>query len=95
VRQLCGVMPILSRNAREKYFGDMKPIVFATIAMAVSVAASSLWIGCFIPISTFSLLKRALNMYGAICFLGFAVVYHWVPETKGKTLEQIERELVD
>jgi MFS transporter, SP family, xylose:H+ symportor len=69
--------------------------------VAVSIAASSLWIGCFILISTFPLLKRALNMYGAfwlygaICFVGFAVVYRWVPETKGKTLEQIERELVD
>ena len=34
-------------------------------------------------------------LYGHICFLGFVVVYRRVPETKGKTLEQIERELVD
>jgi SP family sugar porter-like MFS transporter len=34
-------------------------------------------------------------LYGVICFLGFGVVYWRVPETKGKTLEQIERELVD
>ena len=68
---------------------------------AVSVAASSLWIACFILTYTFPLLKASVGMsgafwlYGAICFLGFAVVYRQVPETKGKTLEQIERELVD
>ncbi|MCC6123328.1 MAG: sugar porter family MFS transporter [Pirellulales bacterium] len=68
---------------------------------AVSVAASSLWIACFILTYTFPLLKAFLGisgtfwLYGGICFLGFVVVYRRVPETKGKTLEQIERELVD
>jgi MFS transporter, SP family, arabinose:H+ symporter len=69
--------------------------------VAVSVAASSLWMACFVLTYTFPLLKASLGMsgtfwlYGAICFLGFVVVYRQVPETKGKTLEQIERELVD
>ncbi len=68
---------------------------------AVAVAASSLWIACFVLTYTFPFLKASLGMsgtfwlYGAICFLGFVVVYRRVPETKGKTLEQIERELVD
>ena len=68
---------------------------------AVSVCASSLWIACFILTYTFPLLEKALRisgtfwLYGAICLLGFVVVYLRVPETKGKTLEQIERELVD
>lgn len=73
---------------------------------AVSVAASSLWIACFALNYTFPFLKehlgkgnigmaRTIWLYGAICFLGFVIVYARVPETKGKTLEQIERELVD
>jgi SP family sugar porter-like MFS transporter len=33
-------------------------------------------------------------LYGAICLIGFVVIYWKLPETKGKTLEQIERELV-
>jgi SP family sugar porter-like MFS transporter len=33
-------------------------------------------------------------MYAGICGAGFTVIWLRVPETKGKTLEQIERELV-
>jgi SP family sugar porter-like MFS transporter len=49
----------------------------------------------------FPILKDGIGMakvfwlYAAICFAGFVFVYLRVPETKGKTLEQIERELVD
>ena len=92
------------------YSMSLAPIVWVLISeifpnrirgVAVSVCASSLWIACFILTYTFPLLRRDLGMsgtfwlYGAVCFLGFAVVYWRVPETKGKTLEQIERELVD
>ncbi len=34
-------------------------------------------------------------MYAVICLVGFVFVKVFLPETKGKTLEQIERELVD
>ena len=92
------------------YSMSLAPIVWVLISeifpnrirgVAVSVAASSLWLACFVLTYTFPLLKASLGMsgtfwlYGAICFLGFVVVYRKVPETKGKTLEQIERELVD
>jgi len=66
---------------------------------AISVAVSALWIACFILTYTFPLLNGALGtaktfwLYAAICFAGFAFVLFWVPETKGKSLEQIEREL--
>ena len=61
----------------------------------------SLWIACFILNYTFPFLNARLGMagtfwlYAACCFIGYVVVYARVPETKGKTLEQIERELVD
>ena len=32
-------------------------------------------------------------IYAAVCAVGFVFILLWVPETKGKTLEQIEREL--
>jgi SP family sugar porter-like MFS transporter len=34
-------------------------------------------------------------LYAGICIAGFVYVYFKLPETKGKSLEQIERELVD
>ena len=68
---------------------------------AVAVAVSALWIACFILTYTFPLLNRALGpamtfwLYAAICAAGFAFIYLQVPETKNKSLEQIEKELVD
>ncbi|AWI10105.1 sugar porter family MFS transporter [Ereboglobus luteus] len=68
-------------------------------AMAVAVAA--LWGACFVLTYTFPLLNNALGAYGtfwlyaAICIAGFIFIKIKLPETKGKTLEQLEKELVD
>ena len=65
---------------------------------AVSVAVSALWIACFILTFGFPILKDTVGMagtfwlYAAICFAGFVFVWFLVPETKGKSLEQIERD---
>ena len=101
---------VLTLTAIGFYSMSLAPIAWVLISeifpnrirgAAVSVAASSLWVACFVLTYTFPLLKASLGMsgtfwlYGGICFLGFVIVYRHVPETKGKTLEQIERELVD
>ncbi|MFH1195113.1 MAG: sugar porter family MFS transporter [bacterium] len=68
---------------------------------AMSVAVASLWIACFILTFTFPLLNAQLGaaktfwIYSAICIGGFIFIKLKLPETKGKTLEQIEKELVD
>jgi len=68
---------------------------------AMAVAVSSLWIACFLLTFTFPILNKYLGaagtfwLYGAICVAGFVYIKFKLPETKGKTLEQIERELVD
>jgi MFS family permease len=68
---------------------------------AISIAVSSLWIACFILTFTFPILNNSLGpaktfwLYAAVCLLGFIFILTRVPETKGKTLEQIERDLVD
>jgi len=68
---------------------------------ALSVAVSALWIACFVLTFTFPFLERAVGtgntfwIYAAICAAGFGFVYLRLPETRNKSLEQIERELAD
>ncbi|HWF17954.1 MAG TPA: sugar porter family MFS transporter [Verrucomicrobiae bacterium] len=68
---------------------------------AMSVAVSSLWIACFLLTFTFPFLNKKLGaagtfwLYAVICVLGFFFIRYKLPETKGKTLEEIERALVD
>jgi sugar porter (SP) family MFS transporter len=68
---------------------------------AMSVAVSALWIACFILTFTFPILNKQLGssstfwLYGVICVLGFVFIFLKLPETKGKTLEQLEKDLVD
>jgi MFS family permease len=67
--------------------------------LAVSVAVATLWMACFVLTFTFPLLQSWLGaagtfwLYGVICLAGFLFVLLRVPETKGKTLEEIEREI--
>ena len=68
---------------------------------AMSIAAIALWIGNFSLTFTFPSIKENLGwtlnfwLYAAICILGFMVIKFKLPETKGKSLEQIEKELID
>ncbi|HRZ58794.1 MAG TPA: MFS transporter, partial [Candidatus Paceibacterota bacterium] len=68
---------------------------------AMSIAVGALWIACFLLTYTFPIFKTLLGVsytfwiYAAICATGFVVLWFRLPETKGKSLEQIERELVD
>ncbi len=67
---------------------------------AMSVSVTSLWTACFVLTYTFPLLNEGLGpagtfwIYAAICVAGFLFVLLRLPETKGKTLEAIEAELV-
>lgn len=66
---------------------------------AMSVATFALWLSCAILTISFPFLNRAFGtsgtftVYAVICFLGFFYILKKLPETKGKSLEQIEREL--
>lgn len=68
------------------------------VAMAVCTAA--LWIASFLLTYTFPFLNSGLGtggtfmLYAAICFFGFIFVLRRIPETKGKSLENIEKELI-
>jgi SP family sugar porter-like MFS transporter len=66
---------------------------------AMSVATFALWTSCALLTLSFPFLNRGLGtsgtfgVYAAICFMGFFYILKKLPETKGKSLEQIEREL--
>ncbi|MCP4405665.1 MAG: sugar porter family MFS transporter [bacterium] len=68
---------------------------------AMSVSVSALWIGCLTLTYTFPWLRSTIGpanlfwLYGLICAVGFIFILCFLPETKGKSLEQIEAELVD
>ncbi|MCX6936841.1 MAG: MFS transporter, partial [Verrucomicrobia bacterium] len=68
---------------------------------AVSISVSALWIACFLLTYTFPILNSRLGssgtffLYAAICAAGFIFIACKLPETKGKSLEDIERELVN
>jgi MFS family permease len=67
---------------------------------AMSVSVFSLWTACFILTYTFPLLNASLGpagtfwIYAGLSVLGFLFIKARVRETKGKTLEEIEREFV-
>ena len=63
---------------------------------AMAIATASLWAACFVLTYTFPLLNTSLGtagtfwVYAFVCLLGFFGVKRWLPETKGRTLEEIE-----
>jgi sugar porter (SP) family MFS transporter len=63
---------------------------------AMAVATSALWIACFALTYTFPILNSLLKasgtfwLYAFICLSGFLFTLRKLPETKGKTLEEVE-----
>ena len=68
---------------------------------AMSLAAVSLWIGNFSLTFTFPSIKENLGwtlnfwLYAVICLIGLLVIVFRLPETKGKSLEEIENILTN
>lgn len=64
---------------------------------AMSVAVAALWVASFVLIITFPALNRTFGaagtfwIYAGVCVAGFLYVQWRLPETKGKTLEEIEQ----
>ncbi len=103
-------MLILVISAIACYGMSLAPITWVVISeifpnrirgAAMSVAVFSLWAGCTVLTLAFPYLKAGFGahgafwLYGVICVIGFVVILMKLPETKGKSLEDIERELVD
>jgi len=67
--------------------------------LATSIAVLSLWVANFILSYTFPIIKEAFSIavtfwiYAGVCVLGVIFIKLYIPETKGKTLEEIESSL--
>ena len=101
---------VLVLAAISAYAMSLAPVTWVVISeifpnrirgAAMSIAVTSLWIACFILTYTFPILNKTLGpagtfgLYSAICIAGFVFILAKLPETKAKTLEEIEHELVD
>jgi SP family xylose:H+ symportor-like MFS transporter len=59
-----------------------------------------LWVASFVLTYTFPLINRVLGSsgtflgYGTICMVGAIFIFVFVPETKGRTLEEIEAKVL-
>ena len=91
------------------YAMSLAPVVWVVLAeifpvrvraAAVALSTFGLWTACFVLTYTFPLLNEVLGasgtfrLYGGICLAGFLFIRKRLPETKGKTLEEIESELI-
>jgi sugar porter (SP) family MFS transporter len=67
--------------------------------VAMSIATFALWFASSVLTITFPFLNKGLGtsgtfgLYAIICILGFIYMIFKLPETKGKTLEEIENQL--
>jgi len=67
--------------------------------VAMSICTFALWVGCCTLTFFFPPMNAALGssgsfwVYSAICISAFFFLYRRCPETKGKSLEELEREL--
>lgn len=92
------------------YAMSLAPIVWVILSeifpnrirgAAMALATFALWVACFILTYTFPLLNASLGasgtfwVYALICLVSLVFIIKKLPETKGKTLEEIENELVD
>jgi SP family sugar porter-like MFS transporter len=63
----------------------------------MAIATTALWMACFVLTYTFPILNKMFHasgtfwLYGLICFSGFLFILKKLPETKGKSLEEIEK----
>ena len=69
-------------------------------AIAVATCTFALWVGSSTLTYTFPFLNASLGSYGTfwiyslVCLVGFVFFMAKLPETKGKSLEQLEEELI-
>ncbi len=103
-------MVILVVTAIACYAMSLGPITWVLLAeifpnrvrgVAMATCTFALWTACFLLTYTFPILNSLLGssgtfwIYAFICIAGFVFFLFKLPETKGKSLETLEKELVN
>ena len=102
------VFLVLVLSAIASYAMSLAPVTWVVISeifpnrirgTAMSFAVGCLWVACFLLTYTFPIFNSLLGphvtfwIYAGICGAGFVFILRRLPETKGRTLEQIEQHL--
>ena len=103
------ILLIFSLIAVASYSAGLAPVTWVVLSeifpnrirgQGMAIATLSLWIGTFTLTLTFPALMAAFKgsftfwLYAFICILGFIFILLTLPETKGKTLEELEKLLI-
>jgi len=103
------MMVVLVVTAISVYAMTLGPVTWTLLAeifphrirgVAMAVCTFALWMGCCTLTFSFPSMNVALGssgtfwIYSAICFCAFIFLFRRCPETKGKSLEELEKELV-
>ena len=103
------MMVVLVVAAISVYAMTLGPVTWTLLAeifpnrvrgVAMATCTFALWAGCCTLTFSFPAMNAALGssgsfwIYSAICLCAFAFLWQRCPETKGKTLEELEEELV-
>jgi len=107
--QMTGVMMVaLVVAAISVYAMTLGPVTWTLLAeifpnrvrgIAMATCTFALWVGCCTLTFSFPSMNAALGssgtfwIYSAICICAFLFLFRNCPETKGKSLEELEREL--
>ena len=103
------MMVVLVVTAISVYAMTLGPVTWTLLAeifpnqirgVAMAVCTFALWVGCCTLTFSFPSMNAALGssgtfwIYSGICVCAFVFLWKRCPETKGKTLEQLEKELI-
>ena len=103
------MMVVLVVAAISTYAMTLGPVTWTLLAeifphrvrgVAMATCTFALWVGCCTLTFSFPSMNAALGssgtfwIYSGICFCAFVFLFRNCPETKGKSLEELEKELI-